>query len=78
LNELERRSWTAPDGVRYRISLTEQSVTEGMRLRRIRRIQFESVDGARIGSTVVPGYLSLDLLSSIEMEDLWRDAMGRR
>lgn len=77
MTELERRTWTAPDGARYRVTVTEQSITEGHRLRRIRRMEFASADGSRIGSTVVPGYLSLDLLGSLEMEELWREAMGR-
>lgn len=78
MTEMERRSWTAPDGTRFRVSIAEQLVTEGQRLRRIRRIEFASVDGTQIGSTVVPGYLRLDLLGSLEMEELWREAMGRR
>ena len=78
MSELERRSWSAPDGTRFRVSLTEQTITEGLGLRRIRRIEFTSLDGATVGTTVVPGYLSLDLLGSLEMEELWRQAVGRK
>lgn len=78
MSQLERRSWSGPDGTRYRVEITEQTITEGQRLRRIRRIEFTSLHDGSMGATVVPNYLSLELLGSLEMEELWREAMGRK
>ena len=70
------RTWSAPDGTRYRVEITEQTVSDGGTLRLVRRIEFATLDGSRVGATIFSGFLSLGLLNSVELERLWREAMG--
>lgn len=73
---LERCTWSAPDGTDYRVSLHEFAIDVGLFVRRRRRIEFESVDGRTIGSAPFPGYHTLELVNSDELEELWRHAVG--
>lgn len=77
MGEVQRRKWTAPDGVAYEVRVEEQVVNDGAHTRRLRRLHYESVDGSVVGTTIVPGYFMLDLASGLEMYDLWRRATGQ-
>lgn len=76
MNSIERRNWTAPDGIDYRVSIQEFTMDTLRQVRRRKRIEFESLDGRIIGSTTFPGYLTLDLASWGELEGLWGLAVG--
>jgi hypothetical protein len=75
--ETERRSWTAPDGTRYRVTVVERIVSDGAFTRGVRRIEFATPEGEVMGDAPVAGYFSLDLADSTELERLWRWATGR-
>lgn len=78
MQQVERQSWTAPDGTDFLVSVHEVTVDAGRLVRRMRRVEFESMDGRTVGSTAFPRYLTLHLMTSSELESLWEHAVGDR
>jgi hypothetical protein len=76
MKQTERQSWTAPDGTDYVVSVHELTIDAGRLVRRMRRVEFESLDGRTIGSTSFPGYLTLHLVTPGELASLWNLAVG--
>lgn len=75
MKRIERRHWTAPDGTDFHVSIQEFTIDTARYVRRMRRIEFESLDGRTIGSTAFPGYLTLDLASWGDLESMWDHAV---
>lgn len=76
MNTIDSRNWIAPDGADYRVSVREFTIHADRPRRRIRRVEFESLDGRTVGSAAFPGYLALHLVTAGELESLWDDAVG--
>lgn len=75
--DVEKRTWVAPDGSRYRVTVADRVFGEGFGARRSRRIEFATPEGEVHGDAAVSGYFSLELADSAELEKLWRWATGR-
>lgn len=76
MKHIKHQSWTAPNGTDYLVSVQDFTIDAGRHVRRLRRVEFESLDGRTIGSTAFPGYLSLHLVTSTELESLWEHAVA--
>ena len=73
---VERRDGTAPEGIEYRVSIHDFTLSIADHVRRRRRIEFESENGRVVGSTPCPSFLALDVVSTSELEIFWERAVG--
>lgn len=68
----ESRIWMTAEAQIFRLRLRDVVIEEGPYQRRVRRVEFQNLDGLPVGEVVVPGYFSLDLATAAEIEELWR------
>lgn len=75
--EAESRIWMAPDTQLYRLRIRDTTREEGLHVRRVRWLEFQSMNGLVLGTVVVPGFFESDLPHGGGVEELWKSARAR-